>query len=74
VTPPFRVRGRSHIRVVRAVKVCAQTTSFQEMTMKTFVSALLALSVLAGAAGTASAAESHDWIKDFWAENQRNSG
>jgi hypothetical protein len=44
------------------------------MTMKTFVSALLALSVLAGAAGTASAAESHDWIKNFWAENQRNSG
>lgn len=41
--------------------------------MKTIVSALVALAVLTGVAGTASAA-SHDWTKDFWIENQRNSG
>jgi hypothetical protein len=42
------------------------------MTMKTIVSALVALSVLTGVAGTASA-QTNDWIKDLW-ENQRQVG
>jgi hypothetical protein len=41
--------------------------------MKTILSALLALGVLAGVAGTASAAEHFDTDK-FWADNARNSG
>jgi hypothetical protein len=40
------------------------------MTMKTIVSALLALSVLAGTVGSASAAS--DWTKEFWAQHERN--
>ena len=39
--------------------------------MKTIVSALVALSVLAGVSGTASAA-SNDWTKEFWAQHERN--
>jgi hypothetical protein len=42
------------------------------MIMKTVVSALVALSVLTGAAGSASAA-SNDWIKELWASVERNS-
>lgn len=42
--------------------------------MKTIVTALVALSVLTGVAGSASAAQSSDWTKNFWIENQRNSG
>lgn len=38
--------------------------------MKTIVSALVALSVLAGSVGTASAAT--DWTKEFWAQHERN--
>ena len=41
--------------------------------MKTIVSALLALSVLAGVAGSASAAERFD-VQKFWAEIERNAG
>lgn len=39
--------------------------------MKTIASALIALSVLAGIAGAASAAESFD-TKKFWSELERN--
>ena len=39
--------------------------------MKTIVSALVALSVLTGVAGSASAA-SNDWISEFWAQHERN--
>lgn len=40
--------------------------------MKTVVSALVALSVLTGVAGSASAA-SNDWIQELWASVERNS-
>ena len=40
--------------------------------MKTIASALLALSVLTGVAGTASAAEPA-WVQQLWADVERNS-
>ena len=39
--------------------------------MKTMLSAVLALSVLTGVAGSASAADS-DWTRDFWKQIERN--
>jgi hypothetical protein len=42
------------------------------MIMKTVVSALVALSVLTGVAGSASAA-SNDWVKELWDSVERNS-
>jgi hypothetical protein len=40
------------------------------MTMKTIVSAIVALSVLAGSVGTAS--EATDWTKECGAQHERN--
>ena len=42
----------------------------REMVMKSIVSALIALSVLAGAAGSAYAADNYP--RDFWEQQSRN--
>lgn len=40
--------------------------------MKTILSALIALSVLAGAAGSALAKDPNDFARDFWKQQERN--
>jgi hypothetical protein len=72
VTGPFRVRNLTHMRERGPARLALQTRDIQEMTMKTVVAALVALSVLTGVAGSASAATG-DWVKDFWAQVENNS-
>jgi hypothetical protein len=72
VSAPSSLSGASYFRVTSHAGSLGKSTTIKRwrMIMKTIVSALVALSVLTGVAGSVQAADFGS--QDFWAERARN--